>query len=129
MIGYRLDPFPTDADLATIWASSWGQPWTGELGRILPRSLVHACAYDGERLVGYVNVAWDGGGHAFLLDPTVDVTYQRRGIGRELVRRVADAARERGAEWLHVDYEPQLAAFYTACGFRSTNAGLIDLRR
>lgn len=129
MIGYRLDPFPTDADLATIWASSWGQPWTGELGRILPRSLVHACAYDGERLVGYVNVAWDGGGHAFLLDPTVDVAYQRHGIGRELVRRVTDAARERGAEWLHVDYEPQLAAFYTACGFRPTNAGLIDLRR
>ena len=30
-------------------------------------------AYDGERLVGYVNVATDGSGHAFLLDPTVHV--------------------------------------------------------
>lgn len=129
MIVYRLDPFPGDAELAAIWNAAWGQPWTGELGRILPRSLVHACAYDEARLVGYVNVAWDGGSHAFLLDPTVDVNYQRRGIARGLIRRVADAARERGAEWLHVDHEPQLGAFYRRCGFRSTHAGLIDLRR
>ncbi len=129
MIVYRLDPFPGDAELAAIWNAAWGQPWTGDLGRILPRSLVHACAYDEARLVGYVNVAWDGGSHAFLLDPTVDVNYQRRGIARELIHRVADAARERGAEWLHVDHEPQLGAFYRRCGFRPTHAGLIDLRR
>jgi len=126
-ITYRLDPFPTDAELARIWGPAWGEPWTGDLGKMLPRSIVHACAYDGDRLVGYVNVAWDGGGHAFLLDPTVDVAYQRRGIARELVRHVADAARDRGAEWLHVDYEPHLDGFYTACGFRPTAAGLIRL--
>ncbi|MBK8085630.1 MAG: GNAT family N-acetyltransferase [Devosia sp.] len=128
-IVYRLDPFPTDAELARIWRAAWGQPWTGGLHAVLPRSIVHACAYDGDLLVGFVNVAWDGGKHAFLLDPTVDVTYQRRGIGRELIRRATDAARERGAEWLHVDHEPQLGAFYRRCGFRPTHAGLIDLRR
>ncbi len=126
-IAYRLDPFPTDAELARIWGPAWGEPWTGELGKILPRSLVHACAYDGDLLIGYVNVAWDGGGHAFLLDPTVDVTYQRRGIARELIRRVADAARDRGAECLHVDFEAKLERFYEACGFRPTLAGLIRL--
>lgn len=129
VIEYRLDPFPTDAELATIWGPAWGEPWTGELGKTLPRSLVHACAYEGGRLVGYVNVAWDGGGHAFLLDPTVDPAWQRRGIARELIRRVAEAARERGAEWLHVDYEDHLDGFYRSCGFRPTLAGLIDLRR
>ncbi len=126
-IAYRLDPFPTDAELARIWAGAWGEPWTGEIGKILSRSIVHACAYDGERLVGYVNVAWDGGSHAFLLDPTVDVDYQRRGIAEELIRRVAEAAGERGAEWLHVDYEAKLDGFYKACGFRPTLAGLIRL--
>lgn len=126
-IAYRLDPFPTDAELARIWGPAWGEPWTGKLQDMLPRSIVHAGAYDGDRLVGYVNVAWDGGGHAFLLDPTVDVGYQRRGIARELIRRVAEAARQRGAEWLHVDYEPHLDSFYKACGFRPTAAGLIRL--
>lgn len=127
-IEYRIDPFPTDAELARIWGPAWGEPWTGDLGNMLPRSLVHVCAYDGDLLVGYINVAWDGGGHAFLLDPTVDIAHQRRGIATELIRRAAEIARQRGAEWLHVDYEPKLDAFYKACGFQPTIAGLIKLQ-
>ena len=42
---------------------------------MLARSLTYVAAYDtvggGEQLVGFVNVAWDGGIHAFLLDTTV----------------------------------------------------------
>ena len=45
------------------------------------------------------------------------------------MRLVAGEARNRGAEWLHVDYEPHLEAFYRGCGFRHTAAGLIDLAR
>jgi ribosomal protein S18 acetylase RimI-like enzyme len=85
------------------------------------------CAYDGGKLVGFVNVAWDGGVHAFLLDTTVHPDYQRRGIGRALVDAAAALARDCGAEWLHVDYDDELDAFYRGCGFRPTPAGLIDL--
>lgn len=126
-IAYRLDPAPTDAELARIWAGAWGNPWSGNIGKILPRSLAHVCAYDAGELVGYVNVAWDGGVHAFLLDTTVATTHQRRGIAREMVRLAAEAAGERGAQWLHVDYEPKLDGFYKACGFRPTLAGLMRL--
>jgi ribosomal protein S18 acetylase RimI-like enzyme len=126
-ITYRLDAFPSEEELEPMWSAAWGGAWAGDLAFILARSLTHACAYSGGRVVGYVNVAWDGGVHAFLLDTTVDPAFQRRGIATELVRQVADAARARGAEWLHVDYEPQLEAFYAACGFRPTAAGLIRL--
>jgi GNAT superfamily N-acetyltransferase len=54
--------------------------------------------------------------------------YQRQGIGRELVTRAIAAASVQGIEWLHVDYEPHLAAFYQGCGFRPTPAGLVQLR-
>ncbi len=128
-VTYRVDPFPSEEELQPIWQAAWGSRWSGDLAFILTRSLVHACAYFGDRVVGYVNVAWDGGVHAFLLDTTVDPKFQRRGIARELVRLVTAEARTRGAEWLHVDYEPQLAAFYKSCGFRPTVAGLIDLTR
>jgi ribosomal protein S18 acetylase RimI-like enzyme len=127
-INFRIDPFPTRDDLQPAWKAAWGAPFTGDLAKVLSRSLVHAAAYSGERLVGYVNVAWDGGVHAFLLDTTVDPAFQRRGIARKLVAMVAEVARERGAHWLHVDYEPQLAGFYDGCGFRHTAAGLIALR-
>ena len=69
----------------------------------------------------------DGGIHAFLLDTTVHPDYRRQGIATELVALVTSAARARGADWLHVDYEPHLAGFYRACGFRHTEAGLIAL--
>jgi ribosomal protein S18 acetylase RimI-like enzyme len=78
-------------------------------------------------LVGFVNVAWDGDIHAFLLDPTVHPSAQRRGIGQSLVKAAAAAAKERGIHWLHVDYEPQLDDFYRACGFQRTMAGVMWL--
>ncbi|MGO7205635.1 GNAT family N-acetyltransferase, partial [Rhizobium ruizarguesonis] len=52
---------------------------------------------------------------------------RRQGIATRLVREATRVARERGAEWLHVDFEPYLTGFYRACGFRPTEAGLIKL--
>nr|MBA4185673.1 GNAT family N-acetyltransferase [Acidobacteriota bacterium] len=66
--------------------------------------------------------------HAFILDTTVDKEFRRRGIGTELVKRAAEASKEHGVEWLHVDFEPHLQNFYDQCGFRHTAAGLIRLR-
>lgn len=123
----HIDPHPEERELAVLWRAAWGFDWTGNLGRVLARSLVHLGAYDGERLVGYVNVAWDGGIHAFLLDPTVHPDHGRQGLGTRLVREAIATARERGARWMHVDHEPALAGFYRACGFRPTAAGVIEL--
>lgn len=126
-ITVRIDPHPAEPGFAELWRAAWGIEWSGNLDRVLARSLVHLCAYDGERLIGYVNVAWDGGIHAFLLDPTVHPDYQRRGLGSRLVRVAVALARERGARWMHVDYEPALEGFYRGCGFRPTAAGVIEL--
>ncbi len=78
-------------------------------------------------LVGFVNVAWDGRDHAFLLDSRVHPAYRGRGIGTALVRRASVASAAAGCQWLHVDYMPEMARFYTACGFQPTSAGLIRL--
>jgi GNAT superfamily N-acetyltransferase len=125
-IEVRVDPFPPRDAFSALWRSGWGKEWHGRLPR-WEISLVHLGAYDGERLVGYVNVATDGSGHAFLLDPTVHADYQRRGLGTLLVNRATELSRERGGQWLHVDYEPHLDGFYKSCGFKPTLAGLIRL--
>jgi len=95
---------------------------------ILARSLGHVGAYDDKRIVGFVNVAWDGGLHAFILDTCVYPDFRRQGIATRLVNAAETLARQRGAHWLHVDFEPHLTDFYRRCGFRPTAAGLIDLR-
>lgn len=128
MIEYLVDAFPPDEDLNRLFAASWGQaPTDHSFAQVLSRSLTHVCAFSDAELVGFVNVAWDGGAHAFLLDTCVLPGFRHQGIASALVRKATEAARDRGAEWLHVDYESHLAGFYAGCGFRPTEAGLIDL--
>ncbi len=126
-IQYRVSPAVNNEDLNAIFAAAWPDHTWRDFGPVLGRSLAYVCAYDGEALVGFVNLAWDGLTHAFLLDTTVHPDWQRRGIGRELVQRATAVAREQGLEWLHVDYEPHLDGFYRGCGFQPTPAGLIRL--
>ena len=101
-------------------------PWAERLER---HALTWIGAFDAGRLVGFVQVCWDGGAHAFLLDAAVDPPWQQRGIGARLVEAaIADAAAA-GCEWLHVDFEPHLTPFYLdRCGFRATAAGVLRLR-
>jgi GNAT superfamily N-acetyltransferase len=99
--------------------------WWGQVNR---HSLGWVCARDEGSLVGFVNVAWDGDVHALILDTLVATHARRRGVGVALVATATEHARAAGCEWLHVDFEDHLRAFYfDACGFTPTNAGLIAL--
>jgi ribosomal protein S18 acetylase RimI-like enzyme len=115
----------TDRDVVALVGSEAG--WWD---RVRPHSLGWVVARDGgSALVGFVNVAWDGGDHAFLLDTAVRPDHRRSGIGTELVRIAARHAADAGCEWLEVDFDEHLTPFYLdACGFRATRAGLIRLR-
>ncbi|CAD0212539.1 hypothetical protein AGRHK599_LOCUS1943 [Rhizobium rhizogenes] len=100
--------------------------WWSQVNRF---SLGWVCTRHSGKLVGFVNVAWDGGVHAFVLDTMVSLTFQRRGIAKALMREVVDRAKDTTCEWLHVDFDPHLRPFYfDACGFRPTDAGLIALK-
>jgi GNAT superfamily N-acetyltransferase len=101
--------------------------WQAQLAR---HSLGWVCARQQTGgLIGFVNVAWNGGDHAFILDTIVAVSAQRHGVGSGLVALAAQEARAAGCDWLHVDFEDHLRGFYfDSCGFVPTNAGLIALR-
>jgi GNAT superfamily N-acetyltransferase len=128
---YRVRGAVDDVALSGLHDAAFGepgpvQPWNARLHH---HSLSWVEAYvlapgAGARLVGFVNVVWDGGVHAFLLDTCVDPGHQRAGVGLALVQRAVDAAREAGCTWLHVDFEPRLEAFYARCGFSVTIGGL-----
>lgn len=125
----RVRPDLSDEVLNQLFSAAWPDHVARGFANVLSRSLVWIGAYAREQLIGFVNVAWDGGAHAFLLDTTVHPDHRRRGVGTALVRRAIAAAREGGVEWIHVDYEPRLDEFYRGCGFRPTAAGLIRLDR
>jgi ribosomal protein S18 acetylase RimI-like enzyme len=99
--------------------------WVAQVER---HSLGWVCARDPAGLVGFVNVPWDGGVHAFVLDTIVAARARRRGVGTRMVAMVVEHARAAGCEWLHVDFDAELAPFYFgSSGFTSTPAGLIAL--
>jgi GNAT superfamily N-acetyltransferase len=80
-------------------------------------------------LVGFVNVLWDGLVHAWLQDTMVAAGARGEGIGRRLVEAAAAGTRAAGCEILHVDFDEDLRPFYIdACGFRPSEAGLMDLQ-
>ena len=126
----RVKPEVTDEALNALISAAWDglAAEEGIAKRLEQHSLTYLCAYDGTELIGFVNVAWDGVAHGFILDTTVRPEYRRRGVGTALVEKAAELARERGLEWLHVDYEEQHETFYRTCGFKPTRAGLMNLR-
>lgn len=96
---------------------------------VAKHSLGWVVARDGERLVGFVNVPWDGFTHAWVQHTMVASTDRSRGIGTRLIEIVRSECQRAGCEWLHVDFDENLEKFYfQSCRFIPTSAGLIRLR-
>ena len=129
-MSYRWRDPVSDEELLDLVRSHGGTPSPGWWPRIRRHSLGWVGARDeAGLLVGFVNVAWDGGDHAFLLDTKTRGSHQHQGIGRQLVRTAVSRAAAAGCEWLHVDFRTELApCYFDACGFRPTEAGLVHLR-
>lgn len=127
MDAFQIVPNPqlTDEQLNRLFKASWSEHDACEFAPVLSRSLAYFGAYSASRLIGFVNVAWDGGQHAFLLDPTVHPDFRRQGVGRSLVQAAIQLASARGITWRHVDYEEALEPFYRSAGFMPTRAGLV----
>jgi GNAT superfamily N-acetyltransferase len=127
--GWRT-PF-ANADVNALHAEGFDHAvldidWRDQVER---HSLGWVCAREAGDLVGFVNVAWDGGVHAFVIDTLVERSRRRRGIGHGLLGVAERESRSAGCEWLHVDFEEDLRGFYLgACGFIATPAAVLALR-
>lgn len=96
--------------------------------RLNRHSLGWVCARKRQSLVGFVNVAWDGALHAFVLDTMVTNTCRRLGVATHMLAMCVEEARDARCEWLHVDFVDDLRPLYfDKAGFTATSAGLIKL--
>jgi len=93
-IDYQWRGDLSDEELYSLTLSYGGRASVGWWDMIRPHSFGWIAARRSDAsLVGFVNVAWDGCDHAFLLDPKVHPDDQHAGVGTELVRRAAARAR------------------------------------
>ena len=65
---YRVSPPLGSDEVNDLFSAAWDGHERRDFGPVLQRSLVYICAYRRPSLVGFVNVVWDGGVHAFILD-------------------------------------------------------------
>jgi ribosomal protein S18 acetylase RimI-like enzyme len=118
MIDYRDGPLEVDlAQLARLFDSVGWEHRTRDaerLAQMVRDSMYNLSAYEGATLVGYVRAISDGAFNAYVPNVAVLPAYQRRGIGRELVRRLLDG-RDQITFVLHA--EPEVHPFYLRSGF------------
>lgn len=81
-------------------------------------SLLTLGAYDGEKLTGIVRAVGDGRSVVLVQDLLVDPAYQRRGVGKALLRAVTERFSDVYQLQLLTDNTPEHKAFYESLGFR-----------
>lgn len=93
-IAYRDDVRPEAATIATLYrAAGLARPNDdlARIGRMYAAANVVLTAWCAGELVGILR-AWDDGGFlAYIADLAVHPDHQRRGIGRELLRRAVES--------------------------------------
>ena len=122
LVMYSVSPPITNEALNRLFSESWDDHQAGNFAPVLARSLAYVCAYHERRLVGFVNVAWDGGNHAFLLDTTVHPSVRRQ---RDRARTGASGSRSGTGARDRLAARRLRAALrrLRSCGFRETEAG------
>jgi hypothetical protein len=116
------------SEVEALHAAGFGHEATGRdwFAQVEGHSLGWVVARRSEVLIGFLNIAWDGGSHAFVLDPVVAAHEGRKGLGSSMVSFARQEVAAAGCEWLHVDFDDHLRHFYLeSCGFSSTPAGVL----
>ncbi len=127
MVDIMQNPKLSNSALNELFLRSWPDYKERDFKPVLERSLAYFGGFSGATLISYLNVAWDGGLHGFILDTTVHPNYRRKQVALNMLIKATDVARIHGLEWLHVDYAPVYEALYQKAGFRSTAAGILQL--
>ena len=105
--------------LALYRAAGWFSPSdpAPEFDAMIANSFAVSAAFDpAGRLVGMARALSDGVSDAYILDVVVDPAYRSQGIGREIVKRLADHLASFGIDWIVCVGVPGTEAFYRAAG-------------
>ena len=116
---------------AVGWTNYTNQP------QMLEQSLAHSLAIyvarDGEKIVGLVRLVGDGFSSVFIQDMIVLPSYQRQGIGSNLMKEALEDFKDAYQVQLVTDQTEKTLGFYRSLGFETLSTfdctGMIWLDR
>lgn len=115
-----VDTVPVDAVVELYKAGGWWQE-SPEARAIIPKmitgSFCFMVARQGDRVVGMGRCISDGVSDAYIQDVVVFKELRGKGIGAQLVARLAQFCVERKLGWIGLVAEPGTLPFYQRLGF------------
>lgn len=96
-IAYREGVVPSVRSIVALYAAApLNRPITDpdRIEQMFISSNIIYTAWDGDRLAGVLRGWTDGAFDGYICDLAIDPTYQKHGIGRELLRRVVNSNRQ-----------------------------------
>jgi len=126
------DKHEIDLDQLTVLFNSVG--WErrtadrDRLAQLVHGSLYVVSAWDGDQLAGFARAISDGAFNAYISTVAVLPEYQKRGIGRELIRRLLDG-RDQLQFVLHANENAYPFYLHLDLGFEPFNNVLARRRR
>jgi ribosomal protein S18 acetylase RimI-like enzyme len=109
--------------LTTGWNEAY-QATPETLLQAVANSAFYISAYDGDKLVGFGRVLSDGYLHATIYEMIIEPTYQRQGIGSEILTRLVEKCVDLGITDIQLFCAKGKVGFYQKHGFvvRPTDA-------
>ena len=114
---------PTEVVVELYRAGGWWKEspeWRAVIPRMIEGSFCFMVAREEDgRIVGMGRAISDGVSDAYIQDVVVLRSHRGRGIGAELVRRLAEQCAGHGISWIGLVAEPGTQPFYERLGFHA----------
>jgi ribosomal protein S18 acetylase RimI-like enzyme len=130
MIEYRKNYHLEPTEVARVFdASGITRPIhdVGRIGRMFENSNLIISAWTESKLIGICRALTDFSYCCYLSDLAVDKAYQKKGIGREMIRHVQEAIGEEVS--LILLSAPNAMSYYPDVGFEKIENGFIIKRK
>lgn len=106
---------------------SVGWETTENYGKILENSHFYVTVRDGDKLVGFVNLAGGVAGDCLIYDLCVHPDYQGRGIATGMINEIIEYCKGNSIHGLNVLFEEKNLPFFKKLGFRMMHGGYMDI--
>lgn len=120
---YKVNTIPQINDLLALYSDVGWTAYTSNPELLLTayeNSLKVISAWDGNQLTGIIRAVGDGCTILYIQDILVLNSYQRNGIGKQLMHDLLNIYPTIRQKVLMTDNQPETIAFYTSLGFVPT---------
>lgn len=101
------------------------------MGRVyqtaLKRSVFYLCAFEGEHLIGFLDVVGNGVTDAYIQNFLVAADLQGRGVGTAMMELAVKRLTEMGIRAVWLIFNPELEPYYRRFGFVTFLGGRLRL--